>query len=178
MKLLTTSVSLALDCSDISKLNLNEDKTSRLIIKTDKSDDTTESVVVLDFGQKHTKHLLNSKLDQQVVFIHGVYQVLKNKQHIPFINIKVQKVIAKNKRDVVDIRGFRNELEKEFETNDLDYLKIKYKEVCCYEEIKGLKKVIESKKCVQLKSQLKTQEISKLKKQKKLIKMQNKAVCI
>lgn len=174
MKLLETTVSFVLDSTNIDNLKINKNGTSRVIVKIERTDDTKESIVVLNFNSRHTKHLVNSNLSQQILFINGIYQILKNKKDIPFIEVKVKKVIAKNKKEVVDINNLRRALEKEFEMNDLEYLKNKYKEVCCYEEIKGLKNIIEHKKCLQLKSQINTQEISKLKKEMKIYKMKNK----
>lgn len=176
MKIIDTYINLAIDCSDIKNLSILDSGESRLIIKTPSNDHVFTSILVLEFSQRHTQFLTNSKLDQQILFVNGVYQILKNKNGTPFINIKVLRVIAKNKKHVVDIKSIRSSLCSEFEESDLDALKEKYINTCTKYEIQNLKEVIEKRDCLRLQSQLKSQEIQRLKHENKNLQLKNKVI--
>lgn len=176
MKIIDTYINLAIDCSDIKNLSILDSGESRLITKTPGNDHVFTSILVLEFSQRHTQFLTNGKLDQQILFVNGIYQILKNKNGTPFINIKVLKVIAKNKKHVVDIKSIRSNLCSEFEESDLDTLKEKYINTCTKYEIQNLKEVIEKRDCLRLQSQLKSQEIQRLKHENKNLQLKNKVI--
>ena len=176
MKIIDTYINLAIDCSDIKNLSILDSGESRLITKTPGNDHVFTSILILEFSQRHTQFLTNGKLDQQILFVNGIYQILKNKNGTPFINIKVLKVIAKNKKHVVDIKSIRSNLYSEFEESDLDTLKEKYINTCTKYEIQNLKEVIEKRDCLRLQSQLKSQEIQRLKHENKNLQLKNKVI--
>jgi hypothetical protein len=170
MKIIDTYINFALDCSDIENLSILENGESRLITKTN-SDDIHSSILVLEFSQRHTQFLIKGKLNQQILFLNGTYQIMKNKNGTPFINVKVAKIVAKNKKYVVDIRNIRSNLCNDFENNDLNYLTQKYIDSCTSEEIKNLKEVIAKRDLLRLQSQLKSKEVQKLKHEKKILQL-------
>lgn len=173
MKIIDTYINLSIDCSDMNNLSVLDNGESRLVLKNTSMDGVFPSILRIDFSQKHTQFLLKGNLDQQIIFINGIYQVLK-KNEIPFINIKVLKAIAKNKKQVLDIKNIRDDIYSDFETNNLSSLKEKYLDSCTKEEIINLKKVIEIRDCLKLKSQLKSQEIQKLKHEKKILQLKKR----
>lgn len=69
MKIIDTYINLAINCSDLKNLSLSNSGTSRLIIETTATDTVVSSIVVIDFDERHTNHLINSTLDQQIIFI-------------------------------------------------------------------------------------------------------------
>ncbi|GAA0715748.1 hypothetical protein GCM10008904_32900 [Paraclostridium ghonii] len=169
MKIIDTSITLAMECSDLKNLTFLENGESRLIEKIQATNEVSPSIVVIDFNKRHTQHLVNSKLNQQVMFVEGYYQVLKNKNSTPFLNIKAVKITLKNKKQVVDITNIRHKIRNDFEENDLNSLKEKYIQSCSEEEIKNLKEVIEKRDLLKLQYQLKFQETQKLKHEKKIL---------
>jgi len=169
MKIIDTYITLAIECSDLENLTFLENGESRLIEKIQSTDEASPSIVVINFSKRHTKHLVNSKLDQQVLFVEGAYQVLKNKSGTPFLNIKAIKTILKNKKQVVDITNIRHKICNDFEESNLHSLKEKYIHRCAEEEIKNLKEVIEKRDLLKLQYQLKFQETQKLKHEKKIL---------
>ena len=126
MKIIDAYITLALECSDLEHLTFLENGESRLIEKIPAIDDSYPSIAVINFSRRHTAHLTNSKLNQQVLFVEGTYQVLKNKSGTPFLNIKAVKTVLKNKKQVVDITNIRHKIYNDFDENDLTSLKEKY----------------------------------------------------
>lgn len=169
MKIIDAYITLALECSDLENLTFLENGESRLIEKIPAMDSSYPSIAVINFSRRHTAHLTNSKLNQQVLFVEGTYQVLKNKSGTPFLNIKAIKTVLKNKKQVVDITNIRHKIYNDFEENDLTSLKEKYLHSCAEEEIKNLKEVIEKRDLLKLQYQLKFQETQKLKHEKKIL---------
>lgn len=176
MKIIDTYINFAVDCSDIDNLSVLENGESRLITKTINTDCIFSSILVIEFSQRHTQFLIKSKLNQQILFLNGIYQVMKNKNGTPFINIKVEKIVAKNKKHVLDIKNIRSTLCNDFEINNLNDLSQKYIDSCMAEEIQNLKEVIEKRDCLRLQSQLRAKEVQILKHEKKILQLKQNTI--
>ncbi|MFR8972218.1 hypothetical protein [uncultured Romboutsia sp.] len=89
LEVLDTKINLFIEI-DKSKLNIKEDGTSRLILKTDiKEDNKISSILVIDFNKKYTNFIQKNNFKDKILFIEGDYLILKNKKEIPYVNIKV-----------------------------------------------------------------------------------------
>ncbi|MDO7204046.1 hypothetical protein Q5M85_07755 [Paraclostridium bifermentans] len=130
MKIIDAYITLALECSDLENLTFLENGESRLIEKNTCNRWFLSIYCSNKFSKRHTTHLTNSKLNQQVLFVEGTYHVLKNKSGTPFLNIKAVKTVLKNKKQVVDITNIRHKIYNDFEENDLTSLKEKYLHSC------------------------------------------------
>ena len=95
---------------DKNKLDIKDDGTSRIVVKSEVLEGMAPSILVLDFNQKHTQFIKNTNLDDKILFIQGNYQALKNKKEIPFVNVKVYKVSVNKKTKVLEITKLRNRL--------------------------------------------------------------------
>ncbi len=133
MKLIGTSISLAIDSKEIKKLVLKEDGTSRLIIKSKKIDDKKESIIAIDFNYDHTNDLITRRFNKEIIFIYGIYESIKAKNYKPFIDISVKKIIIKDKKEIIKTMNYEENSDEEFEINDLKYLRDRYKEICSHE---------------------------------------------
>ena len=133
MKLIGTSISLAIDCKEIKNLILTENGTSRLIITSKEIDDNKDSIIAIDFDYNNTNELIKMKFEREIIFIYGIYQSLKDENHKPFIDISARKIIIKDKKEIIKTMNYKEKLDEEIEINDLKYLKDKYNEICSYE---------------------------------------------
>ena len=89
LEVLDTKINLFIEI-DKSKLNIKEDGTSRLILKTDiKEDNKISSILVIDFNKKYTNFIQKNNFKDKILFIEGDYLILKNEKEIPYVNIKV-----------------------------------------------------------------------------------------
>ena len=159
LDVLDTKINLFIEI-DKSKLNIKEDETSRLILKTDITEDNKiSSIIVIDFNKKYTSFIQKNNFKDKVLFIEGDYAILKNKKEIPYVNIKVTKIINNKKKDVVRTDKVRNNLIKEFKKDDLKALEEKYQKFCIDEEIKELIEVLKETTLLKEKTKLKNQEI-------------------
>ena len=159
LDVLDTKINLFIEI-DKSKLNIKEDETSRLILKTDITEDNKiSSIIVIDFNKKYTSFIQKNNFKDKVLFIEGDYAILKNKKEIPYLNIKVTKIINNKKKDVVRTDKVRNNLIKEFKKADLKALEEKYQKFCIDEEIKELIEVLKETTLLKEKTKLKNQEI-------------------
>ena len=159
LDVLDTKINLFIEI-DKSKLNIKEDGTSRLILKTDITEDNKiSSIIVIDFNKKYTSFIQKNNFKDKVLFIEGDYAILKNKKEIPYVNIKVTKIINNKKKDVVRTDKVRNNLIKEFKKADLKALEEKYQKFCIDEEIKELIEVLKETTLLKEKTKLKNQEI-------------------
>ena len=159
LDVLDTKINLFIEI-DKSKLNIKEDETSRLILKTDITEDNKiSSIIVIDFNKKYTSFIQKNNFKDKVLFIEGDYAILKNKKEIPYVNIKVTKIINNKKKDVVRTDKVRNNLIKEFKKSDLKALEEKYQKFCIDEEIKELIEVLKETTLLKEKTKLKNQEI-------------------
>lgn len=170
LQVLDTNISIFLEI-DKSKLDFKEDGTSRLILKSDTLEKgTVTSILLLEFNEKYTKFIKNTNMKDQVLFVQGTYQILRNKKDIPFAKIKVFRVILNKKNDVLRLDKLRNRLIDEFRKEDLSKLEEKYKEFCIDEEIKNLKETIEKKDILKLKQNINNQELDLKRMELKLLK--------
>lgn len=159
LDVLDTKINLFIEI-DKSKLNIKEDETSRLILKTDITEDNKiSSIIVIDFNKKYTSFIQKNNFKDKVLFIEGDYAILKNKKEIPYVNIKVTKIINNKKKDVVRTDKVRNNLIKEFKKADLKALEGEYQKFCIDEEIKELIEVLKETTLLKEKTKLKNQEI-------------------
>lgn len=159
LEVLDTKINLFIEI-DKSKLNIKEDGTSRLILKTDiKEDNKISSILVIDFNKKYTNFIQKNNFKDKILFIEGDYLILKNKKEIPYVNIKVTKIINNKKKDVVRTDKVRNNLIKEFKKADLKALEEKYQKFCIDEEIKELIEVLKETTLLKEKTKLKNREI-------------------
>lgn len=159
LDVLDTKINLFIEI-DKSKLNIKEDGTSRLILKTDITEDNKiSSIIVIDFNKKYTSFIQKNNFKDKVLFIEGDYAILKNKKEIPYVNIKVTKIINNKKKDVVRTDKVRNNLIKEFKKADLKALEEKYQKFCIDEEIKELIEVLKETTLLKEKTKLKNREI-------------------
>lgn len=145
---------------DKNKLDIKNDGTSRIIVKSEVLEEMAQSILVLDFNQKHTQFIKNTNLDDKILFIQGNYQALKNKKEIPFVNVKVYKVSVNKKTKALEITKLRNRLITEFRNSDLKNLQEKYKELHMDEEIIKLREAIETKDILKLKEKMLKQELT------------------
>lgn len=145
---------------DKNKLDIKDDGTSRIVVKSEVLEGMAPSILVLDFNQKHTQFIKNTNLDDKILFIQGNYQALKNKKEIPFVNVKVYKVSVNKKTKVLEITKLRNRLITEFRNSDLKNLQEKYKELHMDEEIVKLREAIETKDILKLKEKMLKQELT------------------
>ncbi|WP_278683848.1 hypothetical protein [Paraclostridium bifermentans] len=145
---------------DKNKLDIKDDGTSRIVVKSEVLEGMAPSILVLDFNQKHTQFIKNTNLDDKILFIQGNYQALKNKKEIPFVNVKVYKVSVNKKTKALEITKLRNRLITEFRNSDLKNLQEKYKELHIDEEIIKLREVIETKDVLKLKEKMLKQELT------------------
>ena len=159
LEVLDTKINLFIEI-DKSKLNIKEDGTSRLILKTDITEDNKiSSIIVIDFNKKYTSFIQKNNFKDKVLFIEGDYAILKNKKEMPYVNIKVTKIINNKKKDVVRTDKVRNNLIKEFKKADLKALEEKYQKFCIDEEIKELIEVLKETTLLKEKTKLKNREI-------------------
>ena len=159
LDVLDTKINLFIEI-DKSKLNIKEDETSRLILKTDITEDNKiSSIIVIDFNKKYKSFIKKNNFKDKVLFIEGDYAILKNKKEIPYVNIKVTKIINNKKKDVVRTDKVRNNLIKEFKKADLKALEEKYQKFCIDEEIKELIEVLKETTLLKEKTKLKNREI-------------------
>ena len=159
LDVLDTKINLFIEI-DKSKLNIKEDETSRLILKTDITEDNKiSSIIVIDFNKKYTSFIQKNNFNDNVLFIEGDYAILKNKKEMPYVNIKVTKIINNKKKDVVRTDKVRNNLIKEFKKADLKALEEKYQKFCIDEEIKELIEVLKETTLLKEKTKLKNREI-------------------
>lgn len=159
LDVLDTKINLFIEI-DKSKLNIKEDETSRLILKTDITEDNKiSSIIVIDFNKKYTSFIQKNNFKDKVLFIEGDYAILKNKKGIPYVNINATKVVSNEKKDVVRTDKVRNNLIKEFKKADLKALEEKYQKFCIDEEIKELIEVLKETTLLKEKTKLKNQEI-------------------
>ena len=159
LDVLDTKINLFIEI-DKSKLNIKEDGTSRLILKTDITEDNKKSsILVIDFNKKHTSFIQKNNFKDKVLFIEGDYAILKNKKGIPYVNINATKVVSNEKKDIVRIDKLRNKLRSEFQKEDLKTLEKKYQKFCTGEEIKELIEVLKETTLLKEKTKLKNQEI-------------------
>ena len=159
LDVLDTKINLFIEI-DKSKLNIKEDETSRLILKTDITEDNKiSSIIVIDFNKKYTSFIQKNNFKDKVLFIEGDYAILKNKKEMPYVNIKVTKIINNKKKDVVRTDKVRNNLIKEFKKADLKALEEKYQKFCIDEEIKDLIEVLKETTLLKEKTKLKNREI-------------------
>ena len=159
LDVLDTKINLFIEI-DKSKLNIKEDETSRLILKTDITEDNKiSSIIVIDFNKKYTSFIQKNNFKDKVLFIEGDYAILKNKKEMPYVNIKVTKIINNKKKDVVRTDKVRNNLIKEFKKADLKALEEKYQKFCIDEEIKELIEVLKETTLLKEKTNLKNREI-------------------
>ena len=159
LEVLDTKINLFIEI-DKSKLNIKEDGTSRLILKTDITEDNKKSsILVIDFNKKHTSFIQKNNFKDKVLFIEGDYAILKNKKGIPYVNINATKVVSNEKKDIVRIDKLRNKLRSEFQKEDLKTLEKKYQKFCTGEEIKELIEVLKETTLLKEKTKLKNQEI-------------------
>ncbi len=159
LEVLDTKINLFIEI-DKSKLNIKEDGTSRLILKTDiKEDNKISSILVIDFNKKYTNFIQKNNFKDKILFIEGDYLILKNKKEMPYVNIKVTKIINNKKKDVVRTDKVRNNLIKEFKKADLKALEEKYQKFCIDEEIKELIEVLKETTLLKEKTKLKNREI-------------------
>lgn len=145
---------------DKNKLDIKDDGTSRIVVKSELLEGMVSSVLVLDFNQKHTQFIKDTNLEDKILFIQGNYQALKNKKEIPFLNIKVYKVSVNKKEKALEIAKLRNRLITEFRNSDLKNLQEKYKELHIDEEIIKLREAIETKDILKLKEKNLKQELT------------------
>lgn len=145
---------------DKNKLDIKNDGTSRIIVKSEVLEEMAQSILVLDFNQKHTQFIKNTNLDDKILFIQGNYQALKNKKEIPFVNVKVYKISVNKKTKALEITKLRNRLITEFRNSDLKNLQEKYKELHMDEEIIKLREAIETKDMLKLKEKMLKQELT------------------
>lgn len=145
---------------DKNKLDIKDDGTSRIVVKSEALEGMVSSILVLDFNQKHTQFIKNTNLDDKILFIQGNYQALKNKKEIPFVNVKVYKVSVNKKTKALEITKLRNRLITEFRNSDLKNLQEKYKELHMDEEIIKLREAIETKDILKLKEKMLKQELT------------------
>lgn len=145
---------------DKTKLDIKDDGTSRIIVKSEVLEEMAQSILVLDFNQKHTQFIKNTNLDDKILFIQGNYQALKNKKEIPFVNVKVYKISVNKKTKALEITKLRNRLITEFRNSDLKNLQEKYKELHMDEEIIKLREAIETKDMLKLKEKMLKQELT------------------
>ena len=159
LDVLDTKINLFIEI-DKSKLNIKEDGTSRLILKTDITEDNKiSSIIVIDFNKKYTSFIQKNNFKDKVLFIEGDYAILKNKKGIPYVNINATKVVSNEKKDVVRTDKVRNNLIKEFKKADLKALEEKYQKFCIDEEIKELIEVLKETTLLKEKTKLKNREI-------------------
>ena len=159
LEVLDTKINLFIEI-DKSKLNIKEDGTSRLILKTDITEDNKiSSIIVIDFNKKYTSFKQKNNFKDKVLFIEGDYAILKNKKGIPYVNINATKVVSNEKKDVVRTDKVRNNLIKEFKKADLKALEEKYQKFCIDEEIKELIEVLKETTLLKEKTKLKNREI-------------------
>lgn len=159
LEVLDTKINLFIEI-DKSKLNIKEDGTSRLILKTDiKEDNKISSILVIDFNKKYTNFIQKNNFKDKILFIEGDYLILKNKKEMPYVNIKVTKIINNKKKDVVRTDKVRDNLIKEFKKADLKALEEKYQKFCIDEEIKELIEVLKETTLLKEKTKLKNREI-------------------
>jgi|GEM_PF-6500067 hypothetical protein len=159
LEVLDTKINLFIEI-DKSKLNIKEDGTSRLILKTDITEDNKiSSIIVIDFNKKYTSFIQKNNFKDKVLFIEGDYAILKNKKGIPYVNINATKVVSNEKKDVVRTDKVRNNLIKEFKKADLKALEEKYQKFCIDEEIKELIEVLKETTLLKEKTKLKNREI-------------------
>ena len=159
LDVLDTKINLFIEI-DKSKLNIKEDETRRLILKTDITEDNKiSSIIVIDFNKKYTSFIQKNNFKDKVLFIEGDYAILKNKKEMPYVNIKVTKIINNKKKDVVRTDKVRNNLIKEFKKADLKALEEKYQKFCIDEEIKELIEVLKETTLLKEKTKLKNREI-------------------
>ena len=156
LEVLDTKINLFIEI-DKSKLNIKEDGTSRLILKTE--DNKISSIIVIDFNKKYTSFIQKNNFKDKVLFIEGDYAILKNKKGIPYVNINATKVVSNEKKDVVRTDKVRNNLIKEFKKADLKALEEKYQKFCIDEEIKELIEVLKETTLLKEKTKLKNREI-------------------
>lgn len=160
LTVLDTMISLAIEL-DKKKLVMKEDGTSRLIVNSASlREPTVESIVVIEFDKKHTKYLKGFNPQGIVIFIEGTYQVLKNKKEVPFIRVNPIRVIYRKKKKILRTDKFLNKLRAEFETEDLEKLKDKYKELCIDVEIEELKETILKKEMLNKQEKINRQELT------------------
>ena len=184
LEVLDTKINLFIEI-DKSKLNIKEDGTSRLILKTDITEDNKiSSIIVIDFNKKYTSFIQKNNFKDKVLFIEGDYAILKNKKGIPYVNINATKVVSNEKKDVVRTDKVRNNLIKEFKKADLKALEEKYQKFCIDEEIKELIEVLKETTLLKEKTKLKNREIylkelqvAILKREKKLSKSNDIVRC-
>lgn len=159
LDVLDTKINLFIEI-DKSKLNIKEDETSRLILKTDITEDNKiSSIIVIDFNKKYTSFIQKNNFKDKVLFIEGDYAILKNKKGIPYVNINATKVVSNEKKDIVRTDKVRNNLIKEFKKADLKALEEKYQKFCIDEEIKELIEVLKETTLLKEKTKLKNREI-------------------
>lgn len=130
MKLIGTTISFVIACNEIKNLNFKEDGTGRLIMKSKKIDINKEIIVFLNFNKDDTHYLMNREFKKEIIFIYGIYQAIKDKKNIYFIDIEVNKIIIKDENEVIKKMTDKIELGKAFEVNDLNYLEKMYKKIC------------------------------------------------
>lgn len=159
LEVLDTKINLFIEI-DKSKLNIKEDGTSRLILKTDITEDNKiSSIIVIDFNKKYTSFIQKNNFKDKVLFIEGDYAILKNKKGIPYVNINATKVVSNEKKDIVRTDKLRNKLRSEFQKEDLKTLEKKYQKFCAGEEIKELIEVLKETTLLKEKTKLKNREI-------------------
>nr|UVX54053.1 MAG: hypothetical protein [Bacteriophage sp.] len=159
LDVLDTKINLFIEI-DKSKLNIKEDETSRLILKTDITEDNKiSSIIVIDFNKKYTSFIQKNNFKDKVLFIEGDYAILKNKKGIPYVNINATKVVSNEKKDIVRTDKLRNKLRSEFQKEDLKTLEKKYQKFCAGEEIKELIEVLKETTLLKEKTKLKNREI-------------------
>lgn len=159
LDVLDTKINLFIEI-DKSKLNIKEDETSRLILKTDITEDNKiSSIIVIDFNKKYTSFIQKNNFKDKILFIEGDYAILKNKKGIPYVNINATKVVSNEKKDIVRTDKLRNNLIKEFKKADLKALEEKYQKFCIDEEIKELIEVLKETTLLKEKTKLKNREI-------------------
>lgn len=160
LTVLDTTISLFIEL-DKKKLIIKEDGTSRLIINTASlREPTVESIVVIELDKRYTDYMKQFKPQGKILFIEGTYQVLKNKKEVPFIRIKPIRILEKNKEKILSTDKFRKSLRKEFETEDLETLKDKYKELCIDVEIEDLKEIILKSEILNKQEKINRQELN------------------
>lgn len=170
LEVLDTSIDMFLEI-DKSKLDFREEGTSRLILKTNVLEEgTSASILVLDFNEKYTRFIENTNMSDQVLFVQGTYQILKNKKGVPFAKVTVFRVLLHKKKDVFKYDKLRNNLINEFRKEDFKKLEEKYKYLCIDEEIRSLKKAIEEKDILKLKQKINNQELDLKRMEIKLLK--------
>lgn len=159
LTVLDTTISLFIEL-DKKKLIIKEDGTSRLIVNTASlREPTVESIVVIELDKVYTGHMKKFKPQGKILFIEGTYQVLKNKKEVPFIRVKPIRISERDKKKFLSTEKFRQSLRKEFETEDLETLKDKYKEICIDVEIEDLKETILKSELLKKQEKINRQEL-------------------